>query len=46
MIKSRRMRLAWHVALMGEIRGVCSVFVGNPEERVHLGDPGINGRII
>ena len=30
-IKSRRMRLAGHVARMGEERGVCSVLVGKPE---------------
>jgi hypothetical protein len=31
-IKSRRMRWAGHVALMGEWRGVYRVLVGKPEE--------------
>jgi hypothetical protein len=45
-IKSRRMRWAEHVARMG--RGeVCTEFWwGNLREGDHLGDPGIDGRII
>jgi len=31
---------------MGERRCVYSVFVGRLRERDHLGDPGIDGRII
>jgi hypothetical protein len=31
---------------MGERRGVYRVLVGKPEERYHLEDPGIDGRII
>jgi len=31
---------------MGERRGVCSVLVGKLRERNHLGDPGVDGRII
>ena len=31
---------------MGERRGVYSVLVENLRERDHLGDPGIDGRII
>ena len=31
---------------MGERRGLYRVVVGKPEERDHLGDPGIDGRII
>jgi hypothetical protein len=31
---------------MGERRGVYRVLVGNLKERDHLGDPGVNGRII
>ena len=46
MIKSRKMRWAGHVALMGERRGVCMVLVGKPEGKNHLGDPGIDGRMI
>ena len=46
MIKSRRMRWAEHVARMGERRGVHRVLVGNPERKDHLGDTGVDGRII
>jgi len=45
-IKSRRMRLAGDIACMGERIGVYRVLVGKPEERDHLEDPGVNGRII
>jgi len=38
-IKSRRMKLAGHVARMGEERGVCRVLVGKPEGRRPLGRP-------
>jgi hypothetical protein len=31
---------------MGERRGIYSVLVGNMQERDHLGDPGIDGRIM
>jgi len=44
--KSRRMRLAGHVVYMGKRRGIYRVLLGNPEGRDHLGDPGIDGRII
>jgi hypothetical protein len=30
----------------GEKRGACRALVGKPEERNHLEDPGIDGRII
>jgi hypothetical protein len=43
-IKSRRRRLAGHVALMGAGRVVYRVLVGT--ERDHWGDPGIYGRIV
>jgi hypothetical protein len=36
-IKSRRMRLAGHVARMGEKRGVYRILVGRPEGRRPLG---------
>ena len=39
LIKSRRMRWAWHVAHMGEGRGVYGVLVGKPEGRRPLGRP-------
>jgi hypothetical protein len=29
-----------------ERRGIYRVLVGKPEKRDHLGDPGVNGRII
>jgi hypothetical protein len=45
-IKSRRMRLAGHVARMGEGRGAYRILVGRPEGRNHLEDPGVDGRII
>jgi hypothetical protein len=31
---------------MGEKRGLYRILVGRPERRHHLGDPGIDGRII
>jgi hypothetical protein len=36
-IKSRRMRRVWHVASMGERRGVQCVLVEKPEEKRPLG---------
>ena len=45
-IKLRRIRWAGHVAHMGERRGIYRVFMGKPEERDHLGDPGVDERII
>ena len=38
-VKSRRMRWAGHVALMGEDRGVNRVLVGKPEGKRQLGRP-------
>jgi hypothetical protein len=43
-IKSRRMRWPGHVAC--KRIGVYEVLRGNRRERDHLGDPGVNGRII
>jgi hypothetical protein len=45
-MKWRRLRWAGHVALMGERRGVYGFYWGNKRERDHLGDPGVDGRII
>jgi hypothetical protein len=45
-MKSRRMRWAGHVARMGEGRGLCRVWWGTLRERDHLGDPGIDERIV
>jgi hypothetical protein len=44
-IKSRIMRWAGHVACMGE-RGAYRILVGDLREGDHLGDPGVDGRII
>ena len=38
-IKSRRMRWAWHVARLGEERGVYRVLVGRPEGKRPQGRP-------
>jgi hypothetical protein len=45
-INLRRMRWAWHVAHMGESRGVHRILVGKPEGKNHLEDPRVDGRII
>ena len=45
-IKSRRMRWAGYVACMGEERGRIVFWWGNRRESDHLGDPGVDGRII
>jgi hypothetical protein len=45
-IKWRRIRWVGHTARVGERRGVYKGFVGNVRERDHLGDPGVDGRII
>jgi hypothetical protein len=45
-MKWRRMRWERHVARMGERRGLYRVWCGNLLEGDHLGDPGIDGRII
>ena len=38
-VKSRRMRWAWHVARMGDDRGVHKMLVGKPEGQRPLGRP-------
>ena len=45
-IKSRRMRWVGHVACMGQRGDAYRILVGKPEEKRHLKDPGLNGRII
>jgi hypothetical protein len=44
-IRSRRMRWAVRVALIGEKRGIYKVFVRKPEGKDDLEDPGIDGTI-
>ena len=46
MIKSRRMRWAGHVARMGEGEAYTGFWWGNLRVGVHLGNPGVDGRII
>ena len=38
-VKSRRMRWAWHVPRIGEGRGVHRIIVGKPEGKRPLGRP-------
>jgi hypothetical protein len=45
-IKLRRMRWVGHVACEGVKRGACRILVARPEGSDHLGDRGIDGRII
>jgi hypothetical protein len=45
-IKSRRMRWAGHVVHKGYRRDICKVLVGKSKGKDHLGDPGVDGRII
>jgi len=46
LVKSRRMRLAGHVARIGDGRGVHKVMVWKSEERRPLGDRDVDGKII
>jgi hypothetical protein len=45
-IKSRRMRWTGHIARMVERRGVYRDWWEDLMERVHLEDPGLDGRIM
>jgi hypothetical protein len=44
-MKSRRIRWAGHVALMGEERKFYKVLVGKNERNRLLGDRGVDGRM-
>jgi hypothetical protein len=46
MIKSRRMRLAWHEARMGKTRKAYNILVGNPEGKRPLERPRRRGWIL
>ena len=46
MIKSRRMRWAGHVAPTDIGEAYTGFWWGNLRERDHMGEPGVNGRII
>jgi hypothetical protein len=46
MIKSRRMRWAGNVALMGRGEVYTGIWWGNLRERDHVEDPDVDGRII
>jgi len=39
-VKSRKMRLVWHIARMGESRGIYRVLMGKPEGKRPLGRTG------
>jgi hypothetical protein len=45
-VKSRRMRLAGHVARMGRKEGCTGCWWGNLRDRGRWGDPDADGRII
>jgi hypothetical protein len=45
-IKSRRMRLAWHITHLREMINTCKVLVGKPGGGDHLEDLGVDGRLI
>jgi hypothetical protein len=45
-IKSRRTSWAGQVAHTGEKRGVCGLWWGDLREGDHLGDTGVDGRMI
>jgi membrane-associated PAP2 superfamily phosphatase len=43
MIKSRRMRWAWHVARMGEKRNAYRILEGKPDGKRPLGNQDVGG---
>ena len=46
MIKLRRIGWAGHVARKGEKEAYTGFWLGILRERAHLGDPGVDGRIV
>jgi hypothetical protein len=46
MAKSKRMEWVVHVACMREIINLNNTLIMNLKERYHLGDQGVDGRII
>jgi hypothetical protein len=46
MIKSKERGCAAYIAHRGETRNAYKIFVGNLTGREHLGDSGIDGRIL
>jgi hypothetical protein len=46
LIKPRRMGWAGHIAHKGEMRNAHKFWLENLEERDHLEDPGIDGKIM
>ena len=45
-IKLIIMKWAGHVTRVGDCGGIYRVLVGKPEEKDHLGDPGVNESLI
>jgi hypothetical protein len=42
----RRIRCAWHVLSMGEMRNTYIILVGKSEGNIHLGDVDLDGSLI
>jgi hypothetical protein len=40
------MRFAWSIACVREARNACTILVGKPEEKEHLEDIVVDGRIL
>jgi hypothetical protein len=39
-------KLAWSIAYVGEMRNACTILDGKPEDKKHLEDIVIDGRIL
>ena len=44
--KFRRMRTVGQVAYTGEEKNACRLLIGKPEGKYHLGNLGIDGRVV